>query len=215
GGAGGHEDGAAAGRAQVRGHHRPHRGDRPDGHVRGGDLRDQGRVKPGPPRARFRSCRKSGTRVVQRDCALPEGSWRVTCAVRNFADRPFVLMGEGGLLPMKDSLRRAGAAIAVLIAGLMVTLALSPAAQAAAAPPDAQTVLSTWKGGDPLFVAPGSSLSADQQSEIRDALKSSKNKIYLAALPDNTVTDPAGYIKQLGDAVNAAKQGGQWTVAVL
>src|SRR5690606_7246793 len=120
-----------------------------------------------------------------------------------------------GLLPMKDSLRRAGAAIAVLIAGLMVTLALSPAAQAAAAPPDAQTVLSTWKGGDPLFVAPGSSLSADQQSEIRDALKSSKNKIYLAALPDNTVTDPAGYIKQLGDAVNAAKQGGQWTVAVL
>ncbi|MFD2355686.1 hypothetical protein ACFSTC_50065 [Nonomuraea ferruginea] len=64
----------------------------------------------------------------------------------------------------------------------------------------------------------GSALSSDQQSEIRDALKDSKNDIYLAALPDDTVTDPAGYIKQLGDAVSEAKKsssGGQWTVAVL
>ncbi|MGI5269167.1 hypothetical protein ACQEUU_08460 [Nonomuraea sp. CA-218870] len=119
---------------------------------------------------------------------------------------------------MTHPLRRAGAAIAVLIAGLFVTLALSPAANAAAAPPDAQTVLAHWKSGDPLYVQSGSALSSDQQSEIRDALKDSKNDIYLAALPDNTVTDPAAYIKQLGDAVSEAKKsgsGGQFTVAVL
>src|SRR5690606_39067890 len=127
-------------------------------------------------------------------------------------------MGEGGLLPMTHTLRRAGAAIAALIAGVLVTLALSPAAHAVRAPPDARTVLSRWKSGDPLYVQSGSALDSGQASKIRDALKDSKNDMYVAALPDNTVPDPAAYIKQLGNAVAEAKKsgsGGQFTVAVL
>jgi len=116
---------------------------------------------------------------------------------------------------MRHSLRRAGAAVAALIAGLLVIFALSPAANAAA-PPDADSVVSHWKDNkDPLFVAPGSSLSADQQTKIRETLKESKSDIYLAALPDGTVTDAKGYITSLGAAAQKAKGGGQVTVAVL
>lgn len=86
---------------------------------------------------------------------------------------------------MTHSLRRAGAAFAALIAGLIVVLALSPAANAAA-PPDANSVVSNWKK-DPLYAASGSSLSSGQQSEINDALKGATTKIYAVALPDGTV----------------------------
>ncbi|MGP3955583.1 hypothetical protein ACTWPT_06260 [Nonomuraea sp. 3N208] len=87
---------------------------------------------------------------------------------------------------MTHSLRRAGAAIAALITGLFVVLALSPAAHAAAAPPDAQSVVSNWKS-NPLYVVSGSPLTSDQQSEISDALKGADSKIYAVALPDGTV----------------------------
>ncbi|WP_162795651.1 hypothetical protein [Nonomuraea lactucae] len=117
---------------------------------------------------------------------------------------------------MTHSLRRAGAAIAALIAGLFVILALSPAAHAAA-PPDAQSVLAHWKTDDPLFVQAGSPLTSDEQSQIREALKDSKSSIYVAALPDGTVPSNAAagpYLQQLGSAVSQAKSG-QVTVAVL
>jgi hypothetical protein len=119
---------------------------------------------------------------------------------------------------MTHSLRRAGAAFAALIAGLLVALALSPAAGAATAPPDAQTVLSHWKDQkDPLFVQSGSPLTSDEQSQIREALKDSKSSIYVAALPDGTLPSNAAagpYLQSLGKAVSAAKSG-QVTVAVL
>ncbi|MEU4571964.1 hypothetical protein ACBI99_12305 [Nonomuraea sp. ATR24] len=119
---------------------------------------------------------------------------------------------------MTHSLRRAGAAIAALIAGLLVVLALSPAANAAAAPPDAQSVLAHWKDQkDPLFVQSGSPLTSDEQSAIREALKDSKSSIYVAALPDGTLASNAAagpYLKQLGEAVSAAKSG-EVTIAVL
>ncbi|MFD1542285.1 hypothetical protein [Nonomuraea guangzhouensis] len=120
---------------------------------------------------------------------------------------------------MTHSLRRAGAAIAALIAGLFVVLALSPAANAAAAPPDASSVVSYWKDKkDPLFVQSGSSLTSDQQSDIRDTLQDSKSDIYVAALPDGTLTsssDAKQYLNTLGSATAAAKGGGRVTVAVL
>ncbi|MEV1002093.1 hypothetical protein [Nonomuraea sp. NPDC050202] len=105
---------------------------------------------------------------------------------------------------MTHSLRRAGAAIAALIAGLIVVLALSPAANAAA-PPDANSVVSNWKK-DPLYAVSGSSLSSDQQSEISDALKGADTKIYAVALPDGTVdgTTVAPYMSQLNTALSAA-----------
>ncbi|MEV0591886.1 hypothetical protein [Nonomuraea cavernae] len=116
---------------------------------------------------------------------------------------------------MTHSLRRTGAAFAALIAGLLVVLALSPAAHAAA-PPDAATVLAHWKDQkDPLYVASGSALSSDQQDKIRDILQDSKSDIYVAALPDGSVTDPKTYVGQLGEAAVKAKNGGQVTVAVL
>ncbi|GAA2320354.1 hypothetical protein GCM10010149_86560 [Nonomuraea roseoviolacea subsp. roseoviolacea] len=136
--------------------------------------------------------------------------------MRNFADRPFVLKDEGGMLPMTHSLRRAGAATAALFAGLLVVLALSPAATAATAPPDAQSIVSYWKDKkDRLYVEPGSPLTSDQQSAIRDTLKDSKSNVYVAALPDGTVTDPKTYVSGLGKATVQAKGGGPVTVAVL
>ncbi|WP_157252332.1 hypothetical protein [Nonomuraea typhae] len=119
---------------------------------------------------------------------------------------------------MTHSLRRAGAATAALIAGLLAVFALSPAAHAAA-PPDAQAVVSYWKDKkDRLYVENGSALTSDQQSELRSALKDSKSDIYVAALPDGSVTDVATYVKSLGDATITAKGGpgsGHVTVAVL
>ncbi|MFD9940267.1 LPXTG cell wall anchor domain-containing protein [Nonomuraea sp. NPDC059023] len=116
---------------------------------------------------------------------------------------------------MTHSLRRAGAATAALIAGLLAVFALSPAAHAAA-PPDAQTVLSHWKDKkDPLYVENGSALTSDQQSEIRSALKDSKSDIYVAALPDGSVTDVKTYLTTLGNATAAAKNNARVTVAVL
>ncbi|MFI6596349.1 hypothetical protein ACIBHX_08875 [Nonomuraea sp. NPDC050536] len=116
---------------------------------------------------------------------------------------------------MTQTLRRAGAAIAALIAGLLVVLALSPAAMAAA-PPDANTVITGWEGGDPLFVASGSSLNSDQQGEIRDALKGADSKIYAVALPDGTVDNSSvgPYIKSLGNGLAQAGRP-RATVAVL
>ncbi|MEV6031690.1 hypothetical protein AB0L65_11110 [Nonomuraea sp. NPDC052116] len=107
---------------------------------------------------------------------------------------------------MTHSLRRAGAALAALIAGLIVVLALSPAANAAA-PPDAQSVVSYWKDKkDPLFVESGSPLSSDQQDEIRDALKGAKSKIYTVALPDGTLDNStiASYMSSLNSELTKA-----------
>ncbi|MER6943415.1 hypothetical protein ABT294_05260 [Nonomuraea sp. NPDC000554] len=118
---------------------------------------------------------------------------------------------------MTHSLRRAGAAIAALIAGLIVVFAVSPAANAAA-PPDAQSVVSYWKDKkDPLYLESGSSLSSDQASKIRDALKDSKSDIYVAALPDGTLSASTAepYVDSLGRATVQAKGGGRVTVAVL
>jgi hypothetical protein len=117
---------------------------------------------------------------------------------------------------MTHSLRRAGAATAALVAGLLAVLAMSPAASAAAAPPDAQQIVAHWKTDDPLFVENGAALSSGEQSELRTALKDSKSKIYVAALPDGVVTDAPGYLTSLGKAVVAAKGGAaRVTVAVL
>ncbi|MFI7638545.1 hypothetical protein [Nonomuraea sp. NPDC049400] len=115
---------------------------------------------------------------------------------------------------MTHSLRRAGAAIAALIAGLIVVLALSPAANAAA-PPDAQSVVSNWKK-DPLYVVSGSPLTSDQQNEINDALKGADSKIYAVALPDGTVdnTSIAPYMSSLNSALVAAGRN-RATIAVL
>lgn len=119
---------------------------------------------------------------------------------------------------MTHSLRRAGAAIAALFAGLLVVFALTPAVQAAVAPPDAQSVLAHWKDQkDPLFVQSGSPLTAEEQSEIRQTLKDSKVSVYVAALPDGTLPSNAAagpYLQQLATAASQAKSG-EMTIAVL
>ncbi|MGI5283954.1 hypothetical protein ACQEVF_11535 [Nonomuraea polychroma] len=116
---------------------------------------------------------------------------------------------------MTHSLRRAGAAIAALIVGLFVVLALSPAANAAAAPPDAQSVVSNWKN-NPLYVVSGSPLTSDQQSEISDALKGADSKIYAVALPDGTVDKStiAPFMSSLNTALTEAGRP-RATIAVL
>ncbi|MCG5220768.1 LPXTG cell wall anchor domain-containing protein [Streptosporangium sp. KLBMP 9127] len=116
---------------------------------------------------------------------------------------------------MTHPVRRAGTALVALLAGLFAILALAPAASAAA-PPDANTVLSSWKGEDPLFVQDGASLSASQQTEVRTALKDAKSKIYMVALPDGTVPNDqvAAYITSLGTALAGAGRPDA-TVAVL
>lgn len=118
-------------------------------------------------------------------------------------------------MTITQPLGRVGAAMAALFIGLFALFALSPAAHAAA-PPDVNTVLSAWQSGDPLFVQDGSPLSSSQQSDIRTALKDSKSKIYVAALPDGTVsTAEAGtFITALGTALDKAGRSSA-TVAVL
>ncbi|SEG99457.1 hypothetical protein SAMN05444920_11357 [Nonomuraea solani] len=115
---------------------------------------------------------------------------------------------------MTHSLRRAGAAIAALITGLIVVLALSPAANAAA-PPDAKSVASNWTKA-PLYTVPGSELTSDQQSEINDALKGASSKIYAVALPDGSVDDSTikTYMTQLNTELSAAGRN-RATIAVI
>lgn len=108
---------------------------------------------------------------------------------------------------MIHSLRRAGAALVALLAGLFVVLAFAPAANAAA-PPDATEVVSFWKDKkDPLFVQSGSPLSSDAQAGMRDALEGAKNKIYAVAVPNGTFASEADlgpYFKSLGTALESA-----------
>ncbi|MFC4586601.1 hypothetical protein [Sphaerisporangium corydalis] len=112
--------------------------------------------------------------------------------------------------------RRATATFVAMLAGLLTLLALSPAAQAAA-PPDPAAIVAAWKAGDPVYAAPGASLSSSQLSDIRDSVKGASSKIYVAALADGTVTDgtSAGQlINTLGQSL--AKEGRpRATVAVL
>jgi hypothetical protein len=113
--------------------------------------------------------------------------------------------------------RRVRTALLTLLAGVLAVLALAPAAGAATAP-DPNAIVSAWKNNkDPLFAEPGSALSSSQQSDIRAALKDSKTKIYVAALPDGTLADEAAagqLINSLGQSL--AKVGRpQATVAVL
>src|SRR5690606_9823788 len=107
---------------------------------------------------------------------------------------------------MTHPLRRAGTALVALLAGLFTLLASAPAASAVA-PPDADTVVQTWKSGDPPLVPGGAALSSSQQSEIRAALEESKAKIYMVALPDGTLPNnqTAGpYLTQLYQTVAQA-----------
>ncbi|WP_170990920.1 hypothetical protein [Herbidospora galbida] len=64
---------------------------------------------------------------------------------------------------------------------------MSSPAGAAAAPPDAATVVGAWKQSQ-LFTVSGSPLTSAQQSEITQALQDSKYPIYAVALPEGTVT---------------------------
>lgn len=116
---------------------------------------------------------------------------------------------------MTHSLRRAGAALVALTAGLFVVLSFTSAAQAATAPPDAATVVATWRGGDPLFVQSGSPLSSSQVSDIRDDLKGAATPVYVAALPNGTLDNPQSYVQSLGTAVASSGKGGRFAVAVL
>ncbi|GGO04335.1 hypothetical protein IEI92_07270 [Microbispora bryophytorum] len=119
-------------------------------------------------------------------------------------------------MTMKTPLGRVVAALAALLAGLITVLALAPSA-VAAAPPDPTTVLSSWKNAqDPLFVQSGSPLSSSQQNEIRQALKDSKSKIYVVAMPDGTVSTSqvSTYIPQLLSELDKAGRSSA-TVALL
>ncbi|WP_308249703.1 hypothetical protein [Sphaerisporangium fuscum] len=113
------------------------------------------------------------------------------------------------------SVRRATATIVAMLAGLLTLLALSPAASAAA-PPDPNAIVAAWKSGDPVYAAPGTTLSSSQLSDIRSAVKDANSKIYVAAFPDGTVdnTTAGPLITALGR--NLASQGRpRATVAVL
>ncbi|MDF5751274.1 hypothetical protein [Spongiactinospora sp. TRM90649] len=105
---------------------------------------------------------------------------------------------------MTHPVRRAGTALVALLAGLFALFALAPAASAAA-PPDANTLVASWKTSDPLYVMSGASLSSSQQSDIRAALEDSKSKIYIAAFPDGTVSNDqiAAYMRSIGQALTA------------
>ncbi|MFC7382500.1 hypothetical protein [Sphaerisporangium rhizosphaerae] len=114
------------------------------------------------------------------------------------------------------TMRRATATFVAVLAGLLTLFALPHAAQAAA-PPDPNTIIAAWKTGDPLYVAPGVSLSSSQLSDMRKTLKGADSKIYVAALADGTVTDSASagpLITALGRAL-AAEGRPRATVAVL
>lgn len=116
------------------------------------------------------------------------------------------------------SLRRAGSALLALLTGVLVLIAFAPAAASAAAAPDPNAIVSSWRDNqDPLYVESGSPLTSDQQAAIREALKDSKTKIYVAALADASIADEAAagnLINQLGRALDAAGRP-EATVAVL
>ncbi|MEU9890440.1 hypothetical protein [Sphaerisporangium sp. NPDC051011] len=115
------------------------------------------------------------------------------------------------------SVRRAAATVVAALVGLFTLLALAPSAQAAAPPPDPSTIVAAWKTGDPVFAGPGVTLSKDQLSEIRDAVKGADSKIYVAALADGTVTSGSAagqLITALGQSL--AQEGrNRATVAIL
>ncbi|WP_285773536.1 hypothetical protein [Microtetraspora sp. NBRC 13810] len=118
---------------------------------------------------------------------------------------------------MTHPVRRAGAAFVTLLAGILTLFALAPAASAAA-PPDANSVVSAWHDTqDPLFVQSGAALSSGQRPEVSEALKSADSKIYMAALPEGTfpnVQTAGPYIQQLEAALASAGRP-QATVVVL
>ncbi|WP_283138559.1 hypothetical protein [Rhizohabitans arisaemae] len=97
--------------------------------------------------------------------------------------------------------RRVTGRIAALSTGLvavfLMALMVAPAAHAAV--PNPETILSAWKS-DPLYVESGSALSSSQANEIRSSLRDSKYPIYVAALPDNTVTgaNAENFLRTLG-----------------
>ncbi|MFI0417885.1 hypothetical protein [Spongiactinospora sp. 9N601] len=110
---------------------------------------------------------------------------------------------------MTQPARRAGTALAALLAGLFALLAMAPAASAAA-PPDAATVIASWqKTRDKLYVMSGASLTSAQQSDVRDVLAGSKHPVYLAAFPDGTLPNDQvkSYMTTLGQALEAEGKG--------
>ncbi len=116
----------------------------------------------------------------------------------------------------KNPLGRAGSAVAALFISMFALIATVPAAHAAA-PPDPATVVASWKNSqDHFYAMSGSPLSSSEQDGLREALKESKAPIYVAALPDGTVTTAqiSTYIPQLlTELDNAGKS--KATVAVL
>ncbi|GII82641.1 hypothetical protein Ssi03_06310 [Sphaerisporangium siamense] len=115
------------------------------------------------------------------------------------------------------SVRRAAATVVAALVGLFTLLALAPSALAAA-PPDPNTIVAGWKDSkDHLYVGPGVTLSSDQLSGIRDALKGADSQIYVAALADGSVTSNSAagnVISALGQAL--AREGkNRVTVAIL
>ncbi|HEY9523134.1 MAG TPA: hypothetical protein VIR33_07830, partial [Thermopolyspora sp.] len=117
----------------------------------------------------------------------------------------------------KHPIHRARAVLLALFAGVLAVLVLAPAAGAVAAP-DPDTVVSSWKNNkDPLYVQSGAALSSSQQSDIRDALKHSESKIYVAALSGGAFANESAvgtFITQLGTALDKAGRP-EATVAVL
>lgn len=116
----------------------------------------------------------------------------------------------------KNPLGRAGSAVAALVISMFTLIATVPAAHAAA-PPDPATVVASWKNSQDRFYAmSGSPLSSSQQDGLREVLKESKAPIYVAALPDGTVTTAqiSTYIPQLLTELDKAGRS-KATVAVL
>ncbi|WP_433499749.1 hypothetical protein ACQP1K_05345 [Sphaerimonospora sp. CA-214678] len=116
----------------------------------------------------------------------------------------------------KTPLGRAGSAVAALVISMFALIATVPSAYAAA-PPDPATVVASWKNSqDHFYAMSGSPLSSTQQNGLREALKESKAPIYVAALPDGTVTTAqiSTYIPQLLTELDKAGRS-KATVAVL
>ncbi|MFC0864886.1 hypothetical protein ACFHYQ_21570 [Sphaerimonospora cavernae] len=126
-------------------------------------------------------------------------------------------------MTIKKPLGHAGSAVAALrvgltalLMGLFTLIAAVPAAYAASAP-DPATVVASWKNSkDHFYEMSGSPLSSSQQDEVRKAIKDSKAPIYVAALPDGTVTTAqvSSYIPQLLTELDKAGRS-KATVAVL
>jgi hypothetical protein len=114
-----------------------------------------------------------------------------------------------------DPMRRAGAALAVLLAGVLALTALAPAAHAAA-PPDAKDVVASWKANGPLFVQDGAALTSSEESDVRDALESATSKIYALALPAGTVDNSSlrSYFTSLNSAL-VAEGRNRTTIAII